>query len=283
MVTMPGLWWGSLEGADLESLITAAGRAGFSEISTTPAMYFAARRRGNTDSGLRARLADHGVSVMIVDPLLRGLPGACAPDRVGSRWRSTFEHDEDDCHRVCDALDAPIVNVAHFLGAPTPFDELVEAIGAIAARAGARGRTLAVEAMPEGAIGDIRTAAAIVDAIGHDSAGLTIDTWHWWRSGGDLDELRDLAPGTIRAVQVSDAFADVRSSGIEPPSRDRLLPGVGVMPLVEILRVAVANSPAASVGLEVFDRAVAGRPYDEIASSARAATAELDAPQRTES
>ncbi len=274
MVRASALWWGSLEGADLETLIACAGRAGFSEISTTPAMYFAAHERGRTDRELRTLLDAHGIAVTIIDPLLRGLPGACTPERVGRRWRSTFEHDEDDCHRVADALDATIVNIAHFLGAPTELDELVDAVGAIAGRAAARGRSIAVEAMPEGAIPDVRTAAAIVRGVDHRSCGLTVDTWHWWRSGGDLAELRDLDPGSIFALQLSDALNDARATTTAPPSRDRLLPGAGDVPLVEVVRVARANTPSVRVGLEVFDRTVGVRPFDE---SARAAAVSVEA------
>jgi sugar phosphate isomerase/epimerase len=271
-----GLWWGSLEGADLVTLVRCAGRAGFGEVSCTPAMYLAARAGGWTDAALGALLADCGVRVPMIDPLMRGLPGARAPEDVSPRWRSTFEHDEDDCHRAADALGATIINVTHFLGAPTPVDVLADALGPLTARAAARGRRAAIEAMPEGGIPDVATAADLVARIGSPACGLTVDTWHWWRAGGDLDELRTLRPGTVVALQVSDARSDARGAGTEPPSRDRLPIGTGDLPLHEILAWVRVASPAAHVGLEVFDRTAAGRPFDESAAAAAAHVVAFD-------
>jgi sugar phosphate isomerase/epimerase len=270
------LWWGSLEGADLVSLIVAAGAAGFGEVSSTPAMYFAARNSGRSDAELRTVLDDNGVVVSVVDPLLRGLPGACGPDKVGRRWRSTFEHGEDDCHLVADALGASVINVAHFLGEPTSIDELVGAIGSITERAARRGRTVAIEAMPEGAIPDLTTALAIVRGVDNPWCGVTLDTWHWWRSGGRMDELEGLAPGDVLVLQVSDAARATRGSGTEPPARDRLLPGAGEVPLVDLLRRVRATSPNVHVGLEVFDVAAAGQPLGERAASAMRSLTELE-------
>ena len=263
-----GLWWGSLEGADLPTLVRCAGGAGFTDVSCTPTMYVAARAAGWTDAALGALLDECGVRLPMIDPLMRGVPGACPPADVSPRWRSTFEHDEDDCHRAADALGATIINVTHFLGAPTAAEVLADAIGEITDRAARRGRRVAIEAMPEGGIVDVRAAARLVDLIGRPECGLTIDTWHWWRSGGDLDELRSLPPGIVFALQVSDAFAASRGAGVDPPSRDRLPIGAGDLPLHEILTWAEHAAPEAHVGLEVFDRATAGRPCGELASDA---------------
>lgn len=271
-----GLWWGSLEGADLVALVDAASDAGFREVSSTPAIYFAARARGLTDAALRARLADRDVAVSVIDPLLRGLPGACAPDKVSRRWRSTFEHDEDDCHRAADALGSTIINVAHFLGDVTSLAELMDAIGAITERAARRGRKIAVEAMPEGSIDTLATATAIVRGVAHPSCGLTIDTWHWWRTGGIDSELAALAPGEVFVLQLSDARSDVRGSGTEPPVRNRLLPGVGDLPLVELLRRLRVANPDVHVGLEVFDAAANTRSFAERAAGARRSLVTLE-------
>lgn len=270
-----GLWWGSLEGADLETLIACAGRAGFTDVSTTPAMYFAARAGGKTDADLRALLDEHGVRVAVIDPLMRGLPGACAPEQVSKRWRATFEHGEDDCYLVAEALNVDLINVAHFLGAPTPLDELIDAIGLLTSRAVARGRSIVIEAMPEGAIADIATADAIARAVNDPHCGLTIDTWHWWRTGGAMDELLKLSPGTVRVLQAGDALLDARGTATNPPSRDRLLPGLGDLPLVDVVRLVQTRHPAACLGIEVFDRATAAQAFDITTAAAAQSMARL--------
>ena len=260
------LWWGTVEGVGLDGLAAAAANAGFSDISITPAMYATAIREGRTDRQLRATLAEHRVSVAVIDPLIRGLPGSLDPDRAGRRFRSTFEHGEDDCYRAADALGARALNVAHFLGAPTPPAALVDAIGAIAHRAGTRGLDVLVEFMPEGAIPDLATAAAIVAAIDAPNCGLMFDTWHHWRCGGDVEDVRLLPPGTVRAMQLSDALDDVRNTGVAPPTSNRLLPGAGTIPLVDLVVAALGNNPSVVLGLEVFSAELSELPPDDRAA-----------------
>src|SRR5690606_10472047 len=167
-----GLWWGTVEGAGVEELVDAAASAGFTDISITPAMYFDAVARGLSDEDLRSILDERAVLAAVIDPLIRGLPGSADPDSVGRRFRSTFEHGEDDCYRVAEAVGATAINVAHFLGAPTPVEKLADAIGGIAERAATRGLDVLVEFMPEGGIADLETAAAIVAAVNRANCGL---------------------------------------------------------------------------------------------------------------
>ncbi|HEX7095408.1 MAG TPA: sugar phosphate isomerase/epimerase [Acidimicrobiales bacterium] len=266
MARRTGLWWGTVEGAGFDELVAAAASAGFTDVSITPAMYVDARRAGASDADLRATLDRHGVSVAMIDPLISGLPGIPAPDDVGPRFRSTFEHGEEACYRAAEAVGASAVNVAHFLGNPTPQEQLVDAIGAIATRAAARGIDVLVEFMPDGSIPDLATAVSIVTAVDAANCALTIDTWHHWRCGGDASELRSLAPRTIGAVQLSDALDDVRGSWATPPTRDRLLPGEGVIPLRDLVAAARANRPDVLIGVEVFSRSWRDQPYGERAA-----------------
>src|SRR4051794_16283255 len=154
-----GLWWGTIEGATLPELAEVAGAAGFGSISVTPAMYFAARDGGLSDAQLRDLLARADVTVALIDPLIHGLPGAPDPASMGRRFRATFEHGEDDAFLAAEALGATAVNIAHYMGAPTPLAELSATIADIARRAADRGLGILVEFMPEGGIGDLAAAA----------------------------------------------------------------------------------------------------------------------------
>jgi sugar phosphate isomerase/epimerase len=259
-----------VEAVELPALIEVAAAAGYDGISITPSMYFAARAAGHSDEDLRARLEHAGVAVRMVDPLIRGLPGCPSPTEVGPRFRATFDHGEEDCYVVTAALGVEALNLAHYLCAPTPVPQLVDAVAGICGRAAGQGLTILVEFMPEGSIPDLTTAATIVRAVGAANCGVMLDTWHFYRTAGTIAELRSLAPGMIRAVQVSDARADVRGSGAEPPTRDRLVPGDGDIPLAEILAVATANCPEVMVGAEVFNRAAAADPPIDRARLVRA-------------
>ncbi len=277
MATAPasvGLWWGTAEGVALPELIDVAAATGYGAISVTPSMYFEAVAGGHDVAELRARLDDTGVVVGVVDPLIRGLPGCPPPSEVGPRFRSTFEHGEDDCYRVAEALRAPALNLAHFLCTSTPLDQMIDVVGGISERARRHDIAVLVEFMPEGSIPDFATAAAIVAEAGAGRCAVMLDTWHFFRTAGSPDQLRDLAPGTIGAVQVSDAAADMWGTGVQPPTRDRLVPGDGVIPLREILSLAMANCAEVVVGAEVFSRALAA---EAPADRARRVRAGLDA------
>ncbi len=262
------LCWGTVEGTPIPELIEVAAATGFDGITVTPAMYFAARADGHSDADLRARLADGGIVVSVVDPLLAALPGCPAPESVAPRFRATFEHGEADCFRAALALGARAVNVAHYMGAPTPVEELADAVAGVCRRAAPHGLSVCVEFMPEGGIPDLGTAAHIVELTGAPNAGVMLDVWHFFRTGGEPADLAALPPGTVTGLQLSDARAELRGVGTTARVSDRLLPGAGAIPLAEILAaVRVVDAPI-DWGVEVFNTE---RPALEMAAAASAA------------
>jgi sugar phosphate isomerase/epimerase len=272
-----GLWWGTIEGAGIATLAEVAGAAGFGSISVTPAMYFEARAQGSGDDELRSLLARADVTVAMIDPLIHGLPGSRDPEAVARRFRATFEHGADDAFRAGEALGAKSINIAHYMGAPTPLEQLVDAIGAIGRDAAERGLQVLVEFMPEGGIRNLSDAAAIVAGVALPNVAIMLDTWHFFRTSGQLDDLEQLAPGAIGAVQVGDAAAAAWGTGVDPPSPDRLLPGQGAVPVREIVAIARRNNPEVVVGIEVFNRAsIESAPLDRATAAAAAMVAALD-------
>jgi sugar phosphate isomerase/epimerase len=272
-LTLPLLCWGTVEGVGLVELAEAAAAAAFPSTSVTPAMGVDALEAAG-EQEIRARLDDLGVAIGMLDPLMRGLPGAPEPDQVARRFRSTFVHGEDACWRLCDTFAIPMLNVAHYMGGEVPASALADHIGGVAERAAAHGVAVVVEFMPEGSIPDLATAAGIVAAVGSPQVGVMLDTWHLHRTGGTVADVRALPPGTVHAVQLSDALDDVFGTWAEPPTRDRLLPGRGVIPLEEIVAVVQASRADAVIAVEVFDQSVAAVPP---ADRARAAAVSLAA------
>jgi sugar phosphate isomerase/epimerase len=275
----PTLCWGTVEGAPIPEVIEIAAATGYGAVTVTPAMYFEARAAGHTDADLRARLEGHGIEVAVVDPLLAGLPGCPTPESVAPRFRATFEHDEADCVRAARALGAPRINVAHYMGAPTPIDTLAEAVAGVARRVAEHGLAVSVEFMPEGSLTDLATALRVVEATGAPNVGILLDTWHFFRTAGRPADVAALPPGTITALQVSDARPDLFGVGTDARVRDRMLPGEGAIPLVEILRAVFGAHPVRDVGVEIFDQQRTDKA--EMAAATRVALARVLAEAET--
>ena len=101
----------------------------------------------------------------------------------------------------------------------------------------------------------------------HPNLGLAIDALHLVRTGGTARDIRAIAPHRIVYAQLCDG-KDLRiSADYREEALDRLLPGTGVFPLVDIIR---ALPPAVDLDIE------APRPglsHSGISASARASKA----------
>jgi sugar phosphate isomerase/epimerase len=247
-----GLCWGTLFNASLPELIQEAGRHGFTTISPTPPTYRRALEQGITAKDLRAMLKDNGVRATVIDPLMAGLPGSPPPSEVPEQFRIGFMHDEAYCYEVAEALEAKVVNIAHFLGKKVPIAQLADAIGKISERAATRGLGISLEFIPDTGMPDLVTAAEIVRQVKANNLGVLLDTWHLSRSGGTLEQLAALPPGTINGFQLSDRIAPPPGTPYVPMS-GRNFPGEGEMPLAEIVRLAQANRPGLTAEIEVFN------------------------------
>ena len=267
------LCWGTLIGNPLESLMAAAARHQLGAITLTSPMYEASRRGGHTVEGLRRRLADLGLTVHAIDPLIGALPGTPKPTDVPAENRAYFEITEDDCYRAADDLQAQSINIAHFGGGAVTEAEFIDCLGPLAGRAQAHGVGLTLEFLPESSIPDLATAQRIVTAIGAPNLGLMFDTWHFARTGGTLAQLAALPKGLISGVQISDRRPPAPGA-VYVPMGGRLLPGEGELPLVQWLTVILGRDPGLTVGVEVFsDELNALKPEDaagRVASTTRA-------------
>jgi sugar phosphate isomerase/epimerase len=268
------LCWGTVGGATFLELASLAGGAGFDAISVTPAMFEDVLATGISGSELNQQVAEAGVRVSLIDPLMSVLPGSPDPATIGGRFSRLFSFGEDDCYQMAETLGITTVNVAHYLGAPVSVDTLAESFGALSERAGARGINLLLEFMPEGSIPDLATALAIVRAVGAPNASVMLDTWHFFRTGGTLDDLDGVAEGEIGGVQLSDAPPE-QAGVLEAGINTRLLPGDGVIPIETLVARSVGHDPSAFVGIEVFSRELLDLERSEAAARARRAMLEV--------
>lgn len=263
--------WGTVSRCPPVELVDVAARAGFPSVTVSRGQYETALACGATTvSELRARLDDTGVRIGYLDNGIDGLPGVpAAPDALATS--------EELCYRFADTFGTALINVTHYTGRPVPLPALVDAVGALARRAAAHGVSLAIEFLPGTGIPDLRTAVQIVDAVHADNLGILFDSWHHWRSGGRLTQLRALRPGTVRAIQLSDMPAErvdcwlpddpaaERRNSRYRPMTGRLLPGEGVLPLRDVVTTLRRACPDVPLGAEVFSERLTALPPDDTA------------------
>jgi sugar phosphate isomerase/epimerase len=262
-----GLCWGTLQRARLIALIEAAGRHGFPTLSIRPDQVAACLESGLGAAGLRRRLRDAGVRVRVIDAM-SGLPGQ--PPAEGAPEGSPPATNEDLCYQAAEIVEAPIVNLTHYQGVPTPKPQLVDAVGEICARARRRGFDIVLEFIPDTGLSSVKLAFEVLQAIAAPNLAILLDPWHWSRSGGALDDLRRLPPGAIGAFQLCDRTAPPPGTPYVPMS-GRDLPGEGELPLHELTRIALANNPRLTAEIEVFSEDLRGLAVDDAAARVAAA------------
>jgi sugar phosphate isomerase/epimerase len=266
-----GICCGTLIDCALPELIETAARHGFPSVTARPASFAEAIERGWSEPRLRRLLADAGVRVSMVDALTKGLPGLPGPETLDAAWRALLPPDAIDppdeavVLRAAEALEAPWVNVAHFRGRPVPLAEMAEAIGGVCRRAAARGLGVALEFVPGTGLPDLAFALAVAEACGEPNCRITLDPWHFDRSGGGVEDLRRLPPGALAGVQLCDRTRPPPGTPYLPMS-GRDLPGEGQLPLGDLVRAAVGNSPGLGVEVEVFSQELRGLSPDAIAA-----------------
>lgn len=267
-----GLCWAMIHRASLGETIEIAARFGFPTLEVSPFIYFAALESGASDAGLRRQLRDAGVRVQVIDCISGGLPGL-EDEATEFRGQKMRRDDVETCLAVAEALDAPVLNLTHYRGKPVELPVLAEAIGDVCRKAGERGRTVALEFVPDSGIPSIGAAQTIAESCGQANCGILLDTWHLARSGGTVADIEALPAGMIRAFQLSDRTEPEPGEPYVPMS-GRKLPGEGELPLGRIVSAALANNPDVTIEMEVFSEELLALPPGEAAArAARAASA----------
>lgn len=107
-----------------------------------------------------------------------------------------------------------------------------------------------LEFMPYRGVRTLREAVAVIEHSGAPNAHVMLDALHFYRSGGVISDLADIAPGHLGCFQLCDAPIKA------PPPSDlateartrRLLPGDGGLALEPLMNELPRNLP---IGLEV--------------------------------
>jgi sugar phosphate isomerase/epimerase len=112
------------------------------------------------------------------------------------------------------------------------FDQLAKLSGLVAER----GMVFTVEFCPGFAVGKLADVLELIDHIGEGKCRVLLDTMHFCQTGGTVDELEALKPGTIGYVQLADSRAGVpEAEYMNVAMFERRVPGEGELPLKDVV------------------------------------------------
>jgi sugar phosphate isomerase/epimerase len=264
-------------GLPFRSRVAAAAAGGFDHLSLWGRDYQDARNEGLTDRDLRAILDDHGVSLAELDPAWWWLPGAAevhiAPEHDTER---IFSFGEAELFAIADALGARSLNAVDVFGGPWSLDDAAESFAALCRRAAEHGLLVQLEFLPWSKIPDLEAAWSVVREAGAPNGGLTVDAWHYFRSGSAAGGMLRGVPGErIVGVQLCDAPAVAEANPLHATLHERLLPGQGELDLAGLLADLQATGTTAPLGVEVFSDVLAQLRPEEVGRLAGAALRSL--------
>ena len=271
-----GLCCGSLVQADFRGLVEAASGAGFSAISLWPTLYQGALDGGLSVRDMRALLQDHDLHVSELDPYCQWLPLEVDPHDMAAAFQA---YSDDDFYRIADALGALTLNIIQLREAPVNAAQRAETIHHLCDRAARHGLKVSFEFLPWSPVPSLQQALQLVSEVDHPNFGVNIDTWHHFRSGGNIAELESLDPCRVVAVQLNDIAEQPWDNLMEETSMGRLPPGEGCSDTVTVLHALRRAGVNAPINVEVFSADLMALPANEaarrLADSTRAVLAQL--------
>ena len=235
--------------------VEAAAAAGFAGISLWGRDYWQARGDGMTDADMRALLADHGLALAELDPAWWWLPGAVDIGRTirpEDDAEEVFRYGEDDLFGIADAVGARSVNAVDVFGGDWGIDDAAAAFAALCDRAAGHGLLVHLEFLPWSNVPDLASAWEIVRLADRPNGGITLDSWHFFRSDSTLEQLRQVPGSRVLGIQLDDGPAQPEANLVHATLHDRLLPGDGEFDLPGLLEVLAEIGTEAPVGVEVF-------------------------------
>lgn len=123
---------------------------------------------------------------------------------------------------------------------------------------------IALEFLPWAELRDIRMAWEVVRRVNCPHGGLLIDTFHFFRGGSKMEDLREVPTEKIFFVHLDDAL-DLPIDLREMCMNHRVFPGEGVFPLRQFLDVLILEKGYRGwIVLEVLNRENQNLDYSEI-------------------
>ncbi|MEK6299756.1 MAG: sugar phosphate isomerase/epimerase [Acidobacteriota bacterium] len=253
--------------ADLETDIRAASKAGFDCLEI-----WAAKLRAFLESRSAAELDDllttHNLKPYSINSIER------ITFRDAREHESLLAECEDLC-RIARELRCPnIVVVPSPLPAQATRAEVIEEstqvlgeLGGIAERCGI-GLAFEFLGQADCSVQTLGLADEIVERVNRENVGLVIDSFHFYAGGSTIESIAALDPNRLFIFHINDAENLPRE---QLQDRHRLLPGLGILPLKEIVGALKKIGYDRVASVEIFRPEYWERDPFELALEAREA------------
>lgn len=99
----------------------------------------------------------------------------------------------------------------------------------------------------------LRNVWDVVREVDQPNCGIVFDTWHFIRSGADMELLRAIPRGRIAHVQLADGPLQPTSEDLwQDAGHHRELPGDGELPILEMMQTLHRTQDLRSIGPETL-------------------------------
>jgi 2-keto-myo-inositol isomerase len=217
--------------ADLATDIRVAGEAGFDCVEIWAAKLRQFLKTGTTDE-LKKLLVEYDLEPYSINSIEH------ITFRDQERQSSLLDECEELC-RIAAEIGCPYVVVVPGRLPPGStdkqvVDESVQTLAKLSSIAERFGVGLAFEFLgqPDCSVQTLALAAEIVEQVGQPNVGLVIDSFHFYAGGSTIESIDQLDSERLFVFHINDAEDRPREL-LE--DRHRLLPGLGILPLAEIV------------------------------------------------
>ncbi|MDE2436207.1 MAG: sugar phosphate isomerase/epimerase [Sphingomonadales bacterium] len=239
--------------------------AGFRGIAVQPGDIWQLEEQGMPAAEIAARITDAGLVVTEIDCAACWFDRQMRVEQIGGMTAFLRQLRTERVVETAARIGAQSVTAIDLSESEAPVTEAAEGFAALCDLAARHGLKAQIEWLPVGGIRSLRHAWDIVRGAGRANGGLTVDAWHFFRSGSRLDELAEIPGDRIHSVQLCDAPAAAQVDLWAELMSARLLPGEGDLDLTGLIRTLDRIGATAPMAIEVFHPRQETQTLDAIA------------------
>jgi 2-keto-myo-inositol isomerase len=254
--------------ADLPTDIRASAAAGFDYVE----IWAAKLRRfleSNSPADLKTMFVESGIKPLSINSI----------EQITFRDEDAYKRIKAECEELCavaEAIDCPYVVVvpgrvpAELTSSSEIIEETVRVLRELASIAERYGVALAFEFLGEKdcSVQKLDLAGEIVEKVNRANIGLVIDSFHFHTGGSTVEMIDSLDPKRLFIFHIDDA--EDRPAD-QLTDAQRLLPGLGILPLKGIIAALRRIDYDANASVELFRPEYWERDPFELARDAKAA------------